>query len=352
MRNTSFEMSKTTQEEKREKEKTISNVEDLWRQGYGNGTQLTWLYLGLVRAAGIDAYGVWVSDRRHYFFNAKQMEGNKLDENVVLVKLNGKDIYCDPGAQFAPFGLLPWTETGVQGLRLDKDGGGWITTNLPQSDDSRIERKADLKLSENGDLEGTLKVTFSGLEALQRRGEERHADDAARKTFLEDEIKEYVPAAVEVELTSNPEWEASDNTLKAEFHMKIPGWVAGAGRRALISVGLFTAPEKHLFDHADRVHPIYIQFPFQRIDDVTIELPQGWQVATVPKAQNEGGKVLGYTLKVDDNKTTLHMGRTLNVNLLLMEPKYYSSLRGFFQVVRTADEQQIVLQPDTASASR
>ncbi len=351
MRNTSYEVSKTAQEEKREKDKTISNVEDLWKQGHGDGAQVTWLYLALVRAAGMEAYGVWVSDRRHYFFNPRQMEPAKLDENVVLVKLNGKDIYCDPGVQFAPLGLLPWTETGVQGLRLDKDGGSWVITALPQSSDSRIERKAELKLSDNGDLEGTLKVTFTGLEALQRRVEERHADDAARKTFLEDEVKEYVPAAVEVELTSKPDWEASESTLTAQFRLKIPGWVAGAGRRALISVGLFTAPEKHLFDHANRVHPIYMEFPFQRIDDVTIELPPGWQVATVPKQQNEGGKILGYTLKVEDHKTTLHLGRTLNVNLLLMETKYYSSLRSFFQVVRTADEEQIVLQPDTASAS-
>jgi hypothetical protein len=352
MRNTSYEVSRTAQEEKRENEKTISNVEELWKQGYGNGQQLTWLYLGLVRAAGIEAYGVWASDRRHYFFNPAEMNPTKLDSNVVLVKLNGKDIYCDPGARFTPLGLLPWTETGVQGLRLDKDGGSWVTTVLPHSEESQIERKADLKLSEDGDVEGTLKVTYTGLEALQRRVEERDADEAERKRFLEDSVREDIPAAVEIELTSKPDWEASDRSLSADFRLKIPGWVAGAGRRALIPVGMFTAPEKHLFDHADRVHPIYIDFPFERVDDVTIELPLGWQVGTVPRAQNEGGKVVAYTLKVDDNKSTLHLQRLLHVNFLLMDPKYYGSLRSFFQVVRTGDDQQVVLQPDAASASK
>jgi transglutaminase-like putative cysteine protease len=352
MRNTSYEVSKTTQEEKRENEKNINNVEDVWKQGYGNGVQLTWLFLGLVRAAGIEAYGVWASDRRHYFFNPGEMNPHKLDSNVVLVKLNGKDIYCDPGARFTPLGLLPWTETGVQGLRLDKDGGGWVRTELPQSDESQIVRKANLKLSEDGDVEGTLKVTYTGLEALNRRVEERNADDTARKSFLEDEVKEYVPAASEVELTSKPDWNASDRSFSADFHMKVPGWVAGAGRRALFPVGMFSAPEKHIFDHANRVHPIYIEFPFEKVDDITMELPQGWQVATVPKAQNEGGNVVAYTLKVEDNKTTLHLQRMLHVNLLLMDQKYYASLRSFFQVVRTGDEQQVVLQPDTASATK
>src|SRR5208337_3230768 len=116
MRNTSYEVRRTEQEEKREKEKGPDSVEDVWKSGYGSGVQLTWLYLALVRAAGFEAYGVWASDRRNYIFNPMGMDSSKLDANLVLVKLNGKDVYLDPGAAFTPFGLLPWVETGVQGL--------------------------------------------------------------------------------------------------------------------------------------------------------------------------------------------------------------------------------------------
>jgi hypothetical protein len=133
IRNTTYEVQKTEQEQKRAKEKPVENVnvEDIWKRGYGNGQQLTWLFLGLVRAAGFEAYGCWVSDRREYFFTPITMQSTKLNANVVLVKLNGKDLngkdlYFDPGAAFTPFGLLEWSETGVPGLRLDKDGGTWI----------------------------------------------------------------------------------------------------------------------------------------------------------------------------------------------------------------------------------
>ena len=63
LRNTSYELRKTEQEEKRDKEKVAENVEDIWKRGYGSGMQLTWLYLALVRAAGFEAYGAWVSSR-------------------------------------------------------------------------------------------------------------------------------------------------------------------------------------------------------------------------------------------------------------------------------------------------
>jgi hypothetical protein len=345
LRNTSYEVRKTEQEQKRDKEKDINNVEDIWKRGYGNGYQLTWLYLALVRAAGFEAYPVMASGRREYFFQPNMMDVRKLDSNVVLVKVDGKEIYCDPGAAFTPFGMLDWTETGVPGLRLDKDGGTWVRTMLPVPSDSRIERTANLTMSENGDLEGKVTISFSGLQAKSRRVEERNEDEADRKKFLEDEAKEAIPVAVEVELTNKPDWTSSAAPLVAEYSVKIPGWVSGAGRRALFPVGLFSAAEKGVFDHANRVHPIYFQFPSEKLDDITINLPLGWQVSTLPKPHNDDAKVVVYTLAAENDKGILHLKRKLSINILLVDTKYYPALRNFFQVVRTGDEEQVVLQP-------
>jgi hypothetical protein len=351
IRNTSYEAEKTEQEQKREKEKDPGNVETVWKKQYANGTELTWLFLALARAAGFEAYGMWVPDRQNYFFSPHTMEGRRLDSNVVVVKLNGKDVFCDPGAAFTPFGILPWIETGVTGLRLDKDGGSWLQTMLPSSTDSGVQRTAALKLSDTGDLEGKLTVSYSGLEAWEIRVDERLADDADRKKFLEDSVKESIPAAAEVELTNQPDWKNSTPPLVAEFTLKVPGWAAGAGRHVLLPLGLFSAPEKHLFDHADRIQPIYFSYPFGRHDDISIELPLGWQISTLPAPQKQEGHIISYSMQAENNKGTLHLNRTLNVDILLLEQKYYPALRNFFQVVRTTDEQQVVLQPAGANAS-
>ena len=352
LRNKSYEDQKTQQEEKRDKEKDIKNVEDIWKRGYGSGGELPWLYLALVRAAGLEAYGVLVSDRQHYFFDPKQKNSEALNATLVLVKLNGKDLYCDPGDKFAPFGLLPWYETGVYGLRLDKEGGSWTKTPVMPSSESRIERKADVKLSDTGDLQGRLTTTFTGLEAMQRREEERNEDEAGRKKYLEDEVKEYIPAAIDVELTNKPDWSNPESPFVAEFSLKVPGWASGAGRRVLVPVGLFSGTEKHLFDHAGRVHPIYMEFPFEKVDTVTIDLPSGWQVSTLPPEQKQDGHIITFAMKTESEKGKLHLTRTLDVNFLILQPQYYGALRSFFQQVRTGDEQQIVLLPGTATASK
>ena len=351
IRNVSYETEKTEQEEKRAKEKSIGNVEDVWKQGRGSGVEITWLFLGMARAAGLEAYPVYIATRDDHFFNPKLMKASDLNTNVVLVKLNGKDVYFDPGTLFTPFGILPWSESSVPGLKPDKDGGTWVTTSIAESSESRIEHKADLKMTQEGSLEGKLTVTYTGLEALDRRIEERNEDDTARKKFLEDEVREIIPAAIDVDLTNKPDWNSSSPAFVAEFDLKIPGWVSGAGRRALLPVGIFSAAEKHVCEHTTRVHPLYFHYLSQKSDDITIDLPLGWKVSDVPKPQTTDAKLLVYTNDIENKNGTLHLQRHLKNDLLSLDQKYYLALRNFYQSVRTSDDQQIVLQPGASAAA-
>lgn len=351
VRNTSFELRKTEQEIKREKEKLEENVEDVWKRGYGNQWQLNWLFLALVRAAGFEAYGCSVSNRAEYFFVKKTMQSGHLNETAVLVKLNGQDLYFNPGAEFAPFGMLDWSETGTPGLKLDNTGGSWIRTTLPKSSESTVQSTGKMRLSENGDLEGKLTVTYTGLEAMYHRSSALHADEVARAKMLEDGVMGQIPVAAEAKLTNHPDWINSETPLVAEFDLKVPNWTSNAGKRVVLPAGIFVAPEKHIFEHAERVHPIYFEYPYEKIDEIAIELPAGWQVSSLPPGEAKDGHVVTYSLKVENAQETLHLTRKLNVNFLLLEQKYYAALRNFFQTVRTGDEEQILLQPGTASAS-
>jgi len=345
IRNLSFEREKTDKESDREKLKDAENVADVWKRGYGDATDINWLFLALGRAAGFDASPVMIATRDQHFFSPELMNPKDLNTNVVLVKLNGKNLYLDTGFTNAPFGLLPWHETGIPGLRLDTEGGTWITTTMPGPQESGVERKATLQLTDSGSLEGKVTITFKGLSALSLRTDEHDEDSVARKKFLEDQIKDYVSVPIEAELTNAPDWDSSSPMLVAEYSLKVPDWASAAGRRTVLAAALFGGGEKHVFEHAVRVHPIYFEFPYSDVDDVTITPPAGWQVVGLPQPQHTDLKVLSYSLTAESEDGLLHLGRKLMINLSLVQPEYYGGLREFFQVVRSGDEQQIVLQP-------
>jgi len=204
---------------------------------------------------------------------------------------------------------------------------------------------AKLTLSDTGDLEGKLTVTYVGLEAMYHRLDARHADEVARKKYLEERATSQIAGASQAELTNQPNWSSSETPLVAEFNLKIPGWAANAGKKVMIPAAIFTAGEKSVFEHANRVHPIYFEYPHEKADDITVELPPGWQISSVPSPRNQDGHVMMYAMKVEQRPGALHLTRKLSIDVLLLEQKYYTALRNFFQMVRTSDGEQIVVQP-------
>ena len=345
LRNTSLDLERTAEDEKRGNEKPAQNVADIWKSGYGTSVELPWLFLGLVRAAGFEAYGCWISDRSEYFFYPQQMRSDRLRNNVVLVRLNGKELFLDPGAPFAPFGVLPWMETSSPGLRLDSNGGSWIHTPAPSSSASQIQHDAKLTLLPEGGLEGWVKVSYTGLEAMWLRLKERNTDQVGRKAAVEELLRESIPVTADVNLTNRPDWDNAEAPFTAEFTIKIPTWTASAGHRVLVPVGIFSAAEKHIFESSVRIHPIYFAYPYGQSDDVTIELPDSWQVVALPQALKKTSYDIAYSISASRDKQFLHIKRELNSDIYMLGKERYPTLQGFFQGVRIGDGQEILLEP-------
>lgn len=344
-RNLSYELYKPAEQVKQEKLEEPHNVEELWNGGHARASNINWLFLGMARAAGFEAYPLAVSNRKYHFFNKARMDTHELGSTAVLVKFNGQNKFLAPGAYLAPFGVLPWEETGSPALKLDKEGGAWLQTELGDANNTRTLREGDFKLAADGTLEGTLRVTYTGQEVFALRIDHMRDDEAGRRKALEEGVRTAIPLGCEVELTNKPDWTTAAPALVAEFHLKVPAWATSSGKRLLLPVGLFSAGEKQTFDHADRHYAVYFQYPFSHVDDLKISLAQGLQVAASPKAETFDLKAAKYVFSTSTSGSVITLHREMMIQFVMVEQKFYPTLRNFFQTIKTKDEQQIVLQP-------
>jgi len=124
------------------KEKDPGNSRRLWKKQRGYGFELTWLFLGLARAAGFEASGMWVSDRQTIFSFLRPWRVESWMK-MSWCKLNGKDTFFDPGAAFVPFGCA-MVRNQCSGSPSRQDGGSWLQTRFPPAADSGIQRNAGL----------------------------------------------------------------------------------------------------------------------------------------------------------------------------------------------------------------
>jgi len=349
LRNLSFERRKSTEEAERESAKDNEDVADVWKHGYGSENQLTLLFVALARAAGFEADPVALSTRNRFWFHEQMRNPGQLNTMVALVKLGDQEVFLAPGVPFAPFGMLAWNQTAVEGLRLNEAGGRWVRTSVPPRAESRVERKATLHLTPDAGLEGTVTFTFTGLNALSERLEERNEDDTERRRRLEEAIKAAMNNAGEVSLTNAPEWSDGNVPLVAIFNVKVPGAARLVGKRVLVPVDIFAGGNRHLFEHQTRIHPVYFRYPHELEDDVTIDLPTGWTVSSVPRPGSADIHVASCSWTADDTPTTLHLKRDFSIDTLLIDTKYYGQLQDFYQAVRrSAEEEAVVTIPPGA----
>jgi hypothetical protein len=332
-----------TQEEiQEETAHPILSAVDVWKQGRGTYEQLTWLFLGLVRAAGLQADLVSSPRRDEQFFEPRLMDARALLGYVAAVTLDGRVLYLEPGTRNQPFGLLPWVETGVRALKVGQGGGEWVTLPLPSPQDSRIDRQATLQYSGTG-LEGTVEVRYTGYEASWRRWREMYEDALARRAFLESDLSSALPVTSVVKLLNDPDWTTADAPLMARFSISIPGWVQSAGSRTLLPTGLFSAATQNMFTSARRTNPLYFWWPYVVHDDVHVQLPSGWRVRGLPENSLFDFKAFRFETSMQDQGGSPHWTRELTFNAMVLPASAYGDVKDFFDSVRSADEQPIVI---------
>jgi transglutaminase superfamily protein/uncharacterized protein DUF3857 len=352
LRNLSFERARTMEERKAEHIQKNTNVADVLAHGYGNSEELTVLFVAMARSAGFDASVVMVPDRKRQFFVRDWTSRFQIDNRIAVVNLNGKEIYLEPGTRFCPYGFVRWNHTEIDALKLDRKGGAFIKAPSMNYDKSVTSRNATVTLAEDGTLKGSVILEFKGAEALEHRLDGIDRDDAGRKKDLEDEVKQWLPAGSVVKMTASQGWEAADQPLAARFDIEVPNYASMAGKRLLIPAFLFQLKQNQAFAHSQRKYPVYFPYPFTDNDVVTMSVPAGFTLESVP--QPEDAKLPYARYQNVSNFDGLHLvtQRQLAFNAIYLPVEKYAELKTFFGKVQTGDEQQAVLHGGATSAQK
>ena len=343
IRNTSFEHERTEKEVNREKLRN-KNSDEVLKHGYGTGQDINRLFIAFVRAAGFEADEVYGSARGDSFFHPESQDVRELTARLALVHLGPAELYLDPGTLYCPFGLLPWQETAAAGLRLTKQGGVLVTISSPKSSDAVIERHADLQLDDSGSLAGKVEILFAGQRALQHRLAAREEDETGREKLMKDEIKDLLPGGTKFELASVTGWEATDEPLRAQVTVQMPGYALSAGKRLLLPVGIFEWNQPALFQKATRVENIYFSFPYQTRDEVTIQLPKVLRVESLPPSRMIPVGAAQFESAVTEQAGVLRIHRRFELDGFYFPANAYPAIRAFFSNVKVEDDKQAVLQ--------
>ena len=347
--NTDFSRKMTEAERKRERLKSTKHAEDVWNQKSGDGQEIALLYLALLKSAGLTAYPMMVVNRDQGIFNPDYLNFNQLDDVVVILSADGKEIVLDPAEKMCPFQMVSWKHSGAGGIRQAAGGmQSWVTPLLPYSANV-VVRRAELAVSPDGSVNGKLQFSMAGQEALLWRQQGIRTDEGAVKKSFDAWLATQVPAGVQAHVTHFAKLDDASADLTAYATVSgVPG--TATSKRLLLPASFFSRSEEQGFiAQPDRKLQVDMHYAAVYKDAVLLHLPAGFAVESAPPASAipwTGYAV--YQLKSAPNGNDLTVTRTLARAFTLLQPDEYSPMRDFYQKVNTADQQQIVLTNSAA----
>lgn len=352
IRNLAYERARTAQEAKQENLKGNQNVADVLARGAGYSSDINRLFVAMARSAGFDASIVRASSRRERFFDKGLLSKDQLAYEIAVVNVAGKDVYLDPATRYCTYGEIRWIRTSTTGIKLDKKGGSFITVPSATYEKAMTKRFANMTLSADGTLKGTITVRFEEGEALEHRLDALETDEAGRTKSLEDELQNWLPSGAVIKLTEAQGWDSSFEPLVATFSVEVPGYASAAGKRMVLPAYMFQVKQMDAFAHAERKFPVYFAYAFSETDRVTITLPEGFKLESVPQQQTAQLGYAAYQNLAQFDGARLVTQRILEMNGIYISLERYKEVKDFFNKVQAGDEEQAVLTGGSANAQK
>ena len=263
--------------EEREAYKPNNNSTDTFRRKVGTSEDIDFVFIALAQAAGYDARHARVADRSWFLFNPQVRSAFFLNNSDAAVLVNDKWKFYDVSNEFSPPGTLAWPEQGVFALMPDSKNSEWVQTPLLNSEQTKIQRIAELTLSPNGDMQGIIRELFWGNESIRWRLAHAHQNDSERETFIRERLKErYADFEVsDIRVTVSPD---ANRPVGVAYHLSVKGYCQRTGKRLFVLPSFFTVGRPAYFTDANRMNPIYFDYPWSESDSVDIHLPAGFQL--------------------------------------------------------------------------
>jgi len=346
LENTSFTREHSAAENKAAGIRT-KNADDIWEAKRGTADQITLLFVAMVRAAGLQAFSMDVTNRDRAVFVSSFLDKDQLDDEIAIVRIDGKEQFFDPGQRYCAFGQLHWKHTVTQGLREMNGITAIAKTPSASAAQAQTSRVANLDLDPDGKVHGFVRITMAGVPALEWRQRALSSDETEVKREFEQYVQSGLPPGVIVKTNHFVGLDDWNSALMVQ--LDVTGSLGTAtAKRVLLPSSFFEAGSPPRFVHSNRETPVYLLYANEVQDSVIISLPKNFKVESLPKDANiplPNNAVFTAEYAVNDNEYTLK--RLLVLANFYFEPGDYPGLKDFYQKLNTQDQEQVVL---TASA--
>lgn len=335
---------------------------DTLKRGMGTRGDIDMLFASLASALGYETRIAFLGDRSDSIFDPSFADAYFLRTWSIAVRTDtgAPWRFFDPCSTYVVPGMLPWQMEGQTALVTDPKEPQFVTTQVSAPQRSTEKRTAKLRLSEDGTLEGDVRIEYTGHLAAVRKEYNDDEAPADREAVLRGEIKNRMSTAEITDIRIENVTDPAKPFIYA-FRIRVPGYAQRTGKRLFLQPGFFQKDKPAMFTTSTRTHPIFFDYSWAEEDAVTIDIPAGFAldnagapppVSAGPISKYEVRASIATGAKANQQliyKRNFYFG---NDTLLQFDTSIYPQLKRYFDAVSEGDKHTIALKAETTAAAQ
>lgn len=313
-------------------------VEVAYQEKTGNVAEINLMLVAMLRMAGIDANPVLISTRE----NGVATFPNRSCFNYVIasVTIDNNQLLLDATDKMSNIGILPIRDLNGTGRLIRKDNTS-IEVNLTPKKGSNKTTDLIASITSKGNVEGKVREQYFDYNAFQFRDS---YSNIAKDSYLEKLESKYNSIEVlEYDVINKLEWSKpviETYTFKDNNSMEI------IGDKMYISPLLFLTKSENPFRQEKREYPVDFGYPINEKINISIEIPEGYIVESLPAVMNIAtlDNIGTFKYIIGNVGSKIQLSITADLNTAVVPAKYYDILKDFFKKMIDKQNEKIVLK--------
>lgn len=308
-----------------------------YKEGSGNIGDVNLTLVVVLRELGLKANPVVLSTRSNGVPTFPTRSG--LNYVIAVVETPQGNILLDASEKYSLPNVLPLRAINWNGAIIRKDKTiDFVDLNslTVATQDSNLSYKID----EEGFVEGMNRTKYNNLFAINYRNDkgEKDQEDVISNVEADNDDIEILNFRV-----SNIDKLAKPVVEMYKFEKEDA--VELIGDKMYVTPLLFLATDENPFKLDAREYPVDFGTPMQEKVVVAIQIPEGYNIETVPEdlaigLRDDLGKFI-YSVKVSENK--IKLTSLFEINSGVVSATYYAELKGLFKELVAKQTEKIVL---------
>lgn len=318
-------------------------VEKAYERGSGNAAEINLILTAMLREAGFNADPVAVSTRTHGIPVFPTIDG--FNYVVTRVKLGTANLLLDATEKYGIPGIIPERAINWVGYAINKDGSA-EQVNLIPAKPSKTVVYVTAQLNPDGSAEGKARLQHFDQFAFNFR---EHISDLKEELILENIENNYFNSDIEIAEYKMLNKEDLGKPIIENFSFNKEDQCEIIGDKIYVSPLLFTGRIQNPFKLNKRDYPIDFGFPYEYQYLITINIPEGYQLESVPEsvAFEMPENIGSYQLNISQRPNQVQVKLNSNINAPLISPQGYEMIKNYFSQIVEKNKDRIVIVKKT-----